>query len=171
LPGSFVTAAVEFPRLNEYRNDSEKIAALADYLFRFEEQLRYTLSNLGRDNLNRTELGEISGETTAPVYEELDKAEAEIAALQATVRSISARLSGAEDAVMGLSETVAGLDTELDEAAERIGAAEERLETLSDGLAELAARVQRQETDTAALTASLAALDVRVRALEDAGTE
>lgn len=58
MPGGFASLDTSFPNL-EGQTTEQKLRALTDYLYQLLEQLRYTLHNLGIENMNDEALKEI----------------------------------------------------------------------------------------------------------------
>lgn len=56
MPSGFMTADVSRPNFTGRESTEEKVRVLEDYLFLLLEQLRYSLRNIGPENMNTTEV-------------------------------------------------------------------------------------------------------------------
>ena len=74
MPTDFLSADSSFPNL-EGKTQDEKIAQLTSYLYMLLEQLRYSLSNLGQENFNTTELETLTETIRQPIYVQLEDTE------------------------------------------------------------------------------------------------
>lgn len=71
--GADLVSGADFPTFTKNQSADEKIDVLTNYLFSLLEQLRYTLMNLGVENINQTELGNITEIVNKPVNEDIKK--------------------------------------------------------------------------------------------------
>lgn len=124
MPSNLLNADTSFPQFAEGQSDKEKIEKITSYLFMLLEQLRYSMSNLDKDNFNDAGLEEISDIITEPVYLQLSDESRRITALQVTAAGLGARISDAEGNITALSVTSNALTS-------RITNAEGSISTLS----------------------------------------
>lgn len=89
-----------FPTFTGNESAQEQIAALHSYLFQVREGLRYSLSNLGRQNFNKTELQEMNEEQKqtmeqmlAGVYGQLNGVSADLAAVLERINELGGEIS------------------------------------------------------------------------------
>ena len=108
MPSNLLTADSSFPNLSE-GSTAEKFEQISSYMFMLLEQLRYTMSNLGQDNFNKTELDDIADIIRDPVYAQLKNTNGQVASLALTAEGLSSRLGDAEGNITLLSQTVNGL--------------------------------------------------------------
>lgn len=145
MPSNLLNADTSFPQFTGQTSDSEKIEQISSYLFMLLEQLRYSLSNLDKDNFNETGLGEIGEIITAPVYVRLAGAEGEIYELNVTAQLLSSRIADAEGNVSELTQTAKTLSS-------RIADTEGNVSTLQQTAQSLSSRISDAEGNVSALT-------------------
>ena len=114
MPGNLLDADTGFP---EMRGSQEQINRdVQNYLYMLLEQLRYTLSNLGADNFNDTELDGIANVIREPVLLKLEAEDGRLTALAADTDGLRARLSSAEGDITELSAQAEGVVGRLTDA-------------------------------------------------------
>ena len=104
MPSGFAALDTGFPNLNGYNSTEEKLKAMEDYLTILLEQLRYTLHNLGVENLNTPEVTGWLGEViTEPIQAEIIDVENDLSTrISANADAISTevgRATGAESLI------------------------------------------------------------------------
>ena len=112
MPASILEADVLFPQMDERTTDEEKIRKIMNYLFILNEQLRYTLYNLGEENFNETALKEIKD----PIYARIEDAEKNVTSqltLEAGLLDVKIQALGNKIGDVGEGETVAGAIAQL----------------------------------------------------------
>ncbi len=138
MPSNLLNADTSFPRFAGQTSDSEKIEKITSYLFMLLEQLRWSLSNLDKDNFNDAGLGEIGEIITQPVYIRLEGTEGDLHKLDLTAQSLSSRIQDAEGNVSQLQQTARTLTS-------RIADTEGNVSTLQQTAHSLSSRVQDAE--------------------------
>lgn len=114
MPSDILSADTGFPTFTGDMSTDQKIERVTNYLFMLLEQLRYTLSNLGVDNFNDTELVEIGKVISDPIYIRLeDEFAGNLTSLQINVNGIAARVQNAEGNIGTLQLTANSLNTSL----------------------------------------------------------
>lgn len=109
MPGNFLTADTSFAQWDEGKNTEEKLQQMTSYLYMLLEQLRYTLANLGKENINEAEFKSIAEIITQPVYVRLEGDEGQISALLLTAEGLTSRITDAEGNLSALTQTVNGM--------------------------------------------------------------
>lgn len=109
MPGNFLTADTSFAQWDEGKNTEEKLQQMTSYLYMLLEQLRYTLANLGKENINEAEFKSIAETITQPVYVRLEDDEGQISALLLTAEGLTSRITDAEGNLSALTQTVNGM--------------------------------------------------------------
>ncbi len=109
VPGNIFAADTSFPQFYGEQSANEKIDVITDYLFMLLEELRYTLANLGQENFNDTELGNIAKVITDPVYLRLESITGSVASISATAEGLSLQVEGLNNSVTSLAAYVGGL--------------------------------------------------------------
>lgn len=97
MPGNLLNADISFPQLSDGQSSKEQLAMITDYLYMLLEQLRYTLSNLGQQNFNGTELNNIANMITEPVNVRLEDEAQKVAELSLTVNGLGLTVSNGSD--------------------------------------------------------------------------
>lgn len=113
MPGNILNADTGFPQFTGEEKDSEKIEKISSYLYMLLEQLRYTMSNLGAENFNETELNNI----TSPIYAAIEDEAGNIAELQVEANNIKS--------------TVQSQSTELEDVAESVSEVKQYAESIT----------------------------------------
>ena len=94
MPNNFFSVDSRFPNI-ENKTQDEINAELVNYLYMLLEQLRYTMGNLGVGNFNESELNDIAGMISSPIYAKIEDAEGNITQLSLTAEQPSAVISSA----------------------------------------------------------------------------
>jgi len=99
MPNSLSALDNGFPDFSHDESTEEKLDVVMNYLYQMMEQLRYTLSNIGEDNFNETELSNLGERITGP--------------LSVCVEDATGKVSLLEHNINGLHITVDGNTTEI----------------------------------------------------------
>lgn len=121
MPSNILNTDVMFPQLTGGKSTEQTIYEVLNYLYMLREQLRYSLANLGIENINPTSFEEIANIITEPVYLQLKDEEGNMASLIAEVDSLSSRLTDTEGNVSSLVQTTTSLSTRMTDAEGNIG--------------------------------------------------
>ena len=155
MPSNLLNADTSFPQLNDKQSTDEKVTQVVNYLYMLLEQLRYTLSNLGEDNFNDTELVNIGNAITEPVYVQLKDDEANISALQLTAEGLGVRMSDAEGNISQLTLTSNSLTS-------RMTSAEGSISTLTQTANSLTSRITSAEGSISSLSQTVNSISLSV---------
>jgi len=155
MPSNLLNADTSFPQFTEGQSDKEKIEKITSYLFMLLEQLRYSLSNLDKENFNDAGFDEIVDIITEPVYIQLADDEQRITALQVTAQGLSARISDAEGNITALTATSTSLTS-------RISSAEGSISTLQQTATSLTSRISDAEGNISTLSQTVNGLTLSV---------
>lgn len=116
MPTSFFSMENQLPRVGDNLSLEAKVDQIHSYLYQLVEQLRYTMGNLGRENLNDTEYINITNEISEPLEKDISVIVKSLAGADGTLTDLTLvpgalliRMSDAEGAVSELSQTVNGL--------------------------------------------------------------
>lgn len=140
MPTNLLTADTSFPTFTGNEKLPEKVDTITNYLYMLLEQLKYTLSNLGLNNFNETELETL----TDPIYARLDDSDGNIASLQLTAEGLALRMENAESDITQLGVNADGL-------AVRVSDAENNITQLGVTATGLATRVSDAEGNISTL--------------------
>lgn len=155
MPSNLLNADTSFPQFTEGQSDKEKIEKITSYLFMLLEQLRYSLSNLDKENFNDAGFDEIVDIITEPVYIQLADDEQRITALQVTAQGLSARISDAEGNITALTATSTSLTS-------RITSAEGSISTLQQTATSLTSRISDAEGNISTLSETVNGMTLSV---------
>ncbi|MCI8387083.1 MAG: hypothetical protein HFE63_01280 [Clostridiales bacterium] len=116
MPTALMLSDNSLPKFTEGQSDTERLKAIYSYLFMLVEQLRYSLSNLGADNFNDTELEEIESNISDPLKSDIKSIvqviageDGNLSELTQTSVSLISRISNNEGNISTLAQTVNGL--------------------------------------------------------------
>lgn len=143
MPSNLLNADISFPQFTRETSDREKIEQITSYLYMLLEQLRYSLTNLDKDNFNEAGLGEIGKIITDPVYVRLAGAEGGLHELNVTAQLLSSRIQDAEGNVSALQQTARALTS-------RIADTEGSVSLLQQTAQSLSSRIQDAEGNASA---------------------
>lgn len=82
MPGSIFAADIGFPSFEAGESTERRLDTVTNYLYMLLEQLRYTLANIGRENINDTAFADMSEVITHPLSIRMGDAEGNISSLQ-----------------------------------------------------------------------------------------
>lgn len=111
MPSGFAALDTGFPNLSGYSTTEEKLKAMEDYLVQLLEQLRYTLHNMGVENMNTTEVtGWLDEIITEPIQAEITDVENGLSTrIDANAGAITAevtRATGAESVIQQSADAI-----------------------------------------------------------------
>lgn len=111
MPGGFASLDTSFPNL-EGQTTEQKLRAMEDYLVQLLENLRYTLHNLGVENLNVSSVKELGDIITEPIRAEIDDPDT----------GLSARINANADAITMEVSRATGAESLIRQSADDIKA-------------------------------------------------
>lgn len=160
MPSNILNTDVMFPQLTGGKSTEQTIYEVLNYLYMLREQLRYSLANLGIENINPTSFEEIANIITEPVYLQLKDEEGNMASLIAEVDSLSSRLTDTEGNVSSLVQTTTSLSTRMTDAEGNIG-------TLQVTATSLQTSVSSLDGEVTKITQTVNGLELSVTNRED----
>ena len=155
MPTNLSIADSSFPQLTKQQSTDEKFDKIQSYLYMLLESLRFSLSNLDKENFNEAGLEEISGIITEPVYAQISDVEGNVTSLALTAQGLSARISDAEGNINTLS-------VRADSLTSRITSVEGDVSTLNQTATSLTARISDAEGDVSVLQQTAQSLTSRI---------
>ena len=108
MPSSILNTDIMFPNLSG-KSTEQQVFTIMNYLYMLKEQLTYSLSNLGLDNINANSFIEIARIINQPVILRLDGVDGSLAEIDVNLGIISTQLQDAEGNISTLQQTVSGL--------------------------------------------------------------
>lgn len=155
MPSNILNTDVMFPQLTGGKSTEQTIYEVLNYLYMLREQLRYSLANLGIENINPTSFEEIANIITEPVYLQLKDEEGNMASLIAEVDSLSSRLTDTEGNVSSLVQTTTSLSTRMTDAEGNIGTLQVTATSLQTSVSSLDGEVSQITQTVNGLTLSV----------------
>lgn len=155
MPTNLSIADSSFPQLTKQQSTDEKFDKIQSYLYMLLESLRFSLSNLDKDNFNDAGLDEISDMITEPVYAQISDVEGNVTSLALTAQGLSTRISDAEGNINTLS-------VRADSLTSRITSVEGDVSTLNQTATSLTARITDAEGDVSVLQQTAQSLTSRI---------
>lgn len=113
MPTSFLSADTNFPRLTADQPVEERLGKIQNYLYMLLEELRYTLSNLGEENLNEKTLAELGETLTGGISSTVSDLAGNVSTLEQTAASLTTRVSDAEGNITSLQQTSTSITARL----------------------------------------------------------
>lgn len=155
MPTNLSIADSSFPQLTKQQSADEKFDKIQSYLYMLLESLRFSLSNLDKDNFNDAGLDEISDMITEPVYAQISDVKGNVTSLALTAQGLSTRISDAEGNINTLS-------VRADSLTSRITSVEGDVSTLNQTARSLTARISDAEGDVSVLQQTATSLSSRI---------
>lgn len=166
MPSNLLNADTSFPQFSRETSDSEKIEKITSYLFMLLEQLRYTLSNLDRDNFNETGLEEIGKVIAQPIYIRLEGAEGGIHQLSITAELLSSRIEDAEGNVSELTQTAKALTSKIESVEGDVSTFQQTAKSLTSKIEDAEGNISSLQQTAAGLSSTIADVNGNVSALQ-----
>ena len=163
MPSNLLNTDVMFPQLLSGQSTDERLYSVLNYLYMLREQLAYSLSNLGIENINPGSLKQLANIITEPVYVRLEDTEGSVSNILVDVSSLQSSMSDVEGNVSSLQQTTQALTT-------RVTDSEENISTLQQTSTSLAGRVTDAEGDIGQLQITAQSLTASVSSLEGSVT-
>lgn len=118
MPGNILNLDTSFPQLTQEQSVDEKFGVITNYLYMLLEQLRYSMANLGRANINDAEFNSIADTITQPVFIRIEDVEGNVSSLQITAQSLTSRISDAEGNISAIDQYAKGIKLSVKNGAE-----------------------------------------------------
>ena len=130
MPSSILNTDIMFPNLSG-KSTEQQVFTIMTYLYMLKEQLTYSLSNRGLDNINANSFIEIAGIINQPVILRLDGVDGSLAEINVNLGTVSSQLQDAEGNISTLQQTAASLSAQLEDAEGNTSAIHQISESLS----------------------------------------
>ena len=112
MPSSILNTDIMFPNLSG-KSTEQQVFTIMNYLYMLKEQLTYSLSNLGLDNINANSFIEIAGIINQPVILRLDGVDGSLAEINVNLGTVSSQLQDAEGNISSLQQTATSLTSDI----------------------------------------------------------
>lgn len=141
-----------------------------NYLYMLKEQLTYSLSNLGLDNINANSFNEIAGIINQPVILRLDGVDGSLAEIDVNLGIISTQLQDAEGNISTLQQTAASLSAQLEDAEGNISAIYQISESLSTRVEDAEGNITTLFQTSDSLTSRVTSAEGNISSLQQTAT-
>ena len=118
MPGNILFSDIAFPQIGQGDDVEQSLKKILNYQFMLNEQLRYSLYNLGEENFNQVEWDNL----TEPIYASIGDAESVITELALTSEGLGLRVSDAEKGIAELTVTAQGLASQISDTEGNLSA-------------------------------------------------
>lgn len=136
MPSNILSFDNGFPTFTGQESPQQQIAALHNYLFQVREGLRYSLSNLGKNNFNPKELEQMSEEQKTQMEQLLSQ-------VYNQLNGISKQLGSLTETVNSHGTAIGGLAQQMEQAGESLEKLGQVLQVAEDGSAALGSEGKR----------------------------
>ena len=165
MPSSILNTDIMFPNLSG-KSTEQQVFTIMNYLYMLKEQLTYSLSNLGLDNINANSFNEIAGIINQPVILRLDGVDGSLAEIDVNLGIISTQLKDAEGNISTLQQTAASLSTQLEDAEGNISAIYQISESLSTRVEDAEGNISSLQQTATSLTSDISDLEGNYTSLQ-----
>ncbi len=116
MPNSLQTLETSFPKIDNHQTTQENFLQVTNYLYMLLENLRYTLGNLGMENINATEMDSIAQLIREPVWARIEDTEGNVNTLNVTAENLLSHMSSLDGSMSTLQQTSNTLMTRVQDA-------------------------------------------------------
>ena len=159
MPSNILNTDTMFPQFLSNESTEARLMEVLNYLYMLREQLRYSLTNLGVENMNPTSLNEMANIITEPIYVNLEDIEGNVSTLFVTSEELYSRLSDTEGNVSTLMQTSASLTSRVEDAEGNITQLTQTSQSLSTSVSTLDGQVSTLQHTAQGLQTSVSNLD------------
>lgn len=136
MPSSILNTDIMFPNLSG-KSTEQQVFTIMNYLYMLKEQLTYSLSNLGLDNINANSFIEIAGIINQPVILRLDGVDGSLAEINVNLGTVSSQLQDAEGNITTLFQTSDSLTSRVTSAEGNISSLQQTATSLTSDISDL----------------------------------
>lgn len=169
MPSSILNTDIMFPNLSG-KSTEQQVFTIMNYLYMLKEQLTYSLSNLGLDNINANSFVEIAGIINQPVILRLDGVDGSLAEIDVNLGIISTQLQDAEGNISSLQQTAASLSAQLEDAEGNISAIYQISESLSTRVEDAEGNITTLFQTSDSLTSRVTSAEGNISSLQQTAT-
>lgn len=148
MPNSLQTLDTSFPKIDNHQTTEENFLQVTNYLYMLLENLRYTLGNLGVENINDTELDDIAKMIREPVWARIEDQEGNINTLNVTAENLLSQIGDINGNVSTLQQTSQTLTSKIQTAEGRISELTQTANGLTSKVSELETGISTQIQQT-----------------------
>lgn len=169
MPSSILNTDIMFPNLSG-KSTEQQVFTIMNYLYMLKEQLTYSLSNLGLDNINANSFNEIAGIINQPVILRLDGVDGSLAEINVNLGTVSSQLQDAEGNISSLQQTAASLSAQLEDAEGNISAIYQISESLSTRVEDAEGNITTLFQTSDSLTSRVTSAEGNISSLQQTAT-
>ena len=169
MPSSILNTDIMFPNLSG-KSTEQQVFTIMNYLYMLKEQLTYSLSNLGLDNINANSFNEIAGIINQPVILRLDGVDGSLAEINVNLGTVSTQLQDAEGNISSLQQTAASLSAQLEDAEGNISAIYQISESLSTRVEDAEGNITTLFQTSDSLTSRVTSAEGNISSLQQTAT-
>ena len=169
MPSSILNTDIMFPNLSG-KSTEQQVFTIMNYLYMLKEQLTYSLSNLGLDNINANSFIEIAGIINQPVILRLDGVDGSLAEINVNLGTVSSQLQDAEGNISSLQQTAASLSAQLEDAEGNISAIYQISESLSTRVEDAEGNITTLFQTSDSLTSRVTSAEGNISSLQQTAT-
>lgn len=169
MPSSILNTDIMFPNLSG-KSTEQQVFTIMNYLYMLKEQLTYSLSNLGLDNINANSFNEIAGIINQPVILRLDGVDGSLAEIDVNLGIISSELENAEGDISNLQLTADSLSAQLEDAEGNISAIYQISESLSTRVEDAEGNITTLFQTSDSLTSRVTSAEGNISSLQQTAT-
>ena len=169
MPSSILNTDIMFPNLSG-KSTEQQVITIMNYLYMLKEQLTYSLSNLGLDNINANSFIEIAGIINQPVILRLDGVDGSLAEINVNLGTVSTQLKDAEGNISSLQQTAASLSAQLEDAEGNISAIYQISESLSTRVEDAEGNITTLFQTSDSLTSRVTSAEGNISSLQQTAT-
>ena len=167
MPSSILNTDIMFPNLSG-KSTEQQVFTIMNYLYMLKEQLTYSLSNLGLDNINANSFIEIAGIINQPVILRLDGVDGSLAEINVNLGTVSSQLQDAEGNISSLQQT--SLSAQLEDAEGNISAIYQISESLSTRVEDAEGNITTLFQTSDSLTSRVTSAEGNISSLQQTAT-
>ena len=116
MPNALQTLDTSFPKIDNHQTTQENFLQVTNYLYMLLENLRYTLGNLGVENINATEMDSIAQLIREPVWARIEDTEGNVNTLNVTAENLLSQMSSLDGSMSTLQQASNTLMTRVQNA-------------------------------------------------------
>ena len=169
MPSNILNTDIMFPNLSG-KSTEQQVFTIMNYLYMLKEQLTYSLSNLGLDNINANSFIEIAGIINQPVILRLDGVDGSLAEINVNLGTVSSQLQDAEGNISSLQQTAASLSAQLEDAEGNISAIYQISESLSTRVEDAEGNITTLFQTSDSLTSRVTSAEGNISSLQQTAT-
>ena len=165
MPSSILNTDIMFPNLSG-KSTEQQVFTIMNYLYMLKEQLTYSLSNLGLDNINANSFIEIAGIINQPVILRLDGVDGSLAEINVNLGTVSSQLQDAEGNISAIYQISESLSTRVEDAEGNITTLFQTSDSLTSRVTSAEGNISSLQQTATSLTSDISDLEGNYTSLQ-----